>query len=164
MLAATLNRLIDDKLTTPKELAQVAGVALSTVYRWLDRSGEPDFSQLIALMSKMSNLQAREGVLLALVADSDFHVMPRSGILDVNGDGVIDQHDALEAVCLAIGHTTNSLQAINQATHDRSLSNEELSQVQALLQEAMHQCATTQAVLVHMNTGRKPARPLSTPH
>lgn len=158
MLAATLAHLIEEKLTTPKQLAQVAGVAPSTVYRWLEREGEPDFSHLAALLSGLPEMKAREDILLALTGRSGFSVVPLTGALDVNHDGQVNHHDALESVCLAIEHTTDSLQAINQATRDRSLSKEELVRVQSLLQQAMHRCATTQAVLSDMNKGRKEAK------
>ena len=158
MFAAALSRLIEEKLTTPKQLAQVAGVAPSTVYRWLEREGQPDFGQLAALLANLPELRAREGIILALLGDSGFSVVPQAGALDVNGDGVVDHHDALESMCLAIEHTTDSLQKINQAIHDRYLPKEELTQVQALLQAAMRQCATTQAVLGDIGQRRKEAR------
>lgn len=158
MLAPTLRRLIEDKRTHAKELAQVAGVAPSTVYRWIDGESEPDFTHLARLMSGLHDTLAREGLLLALLGESGFSVRRENLKLDVNGDGVVDHHDAIAAVCHAIGHTTDSLQAIHDASRDRRLSADELTQVLALLQAAAVQCATTQAVLVEMGKGRKPAK------
>lgn len=158
MLAPALRRLIEEKHTHAKELAQVAGVAQSTVYRWLDGESEPDFSHLSRLLSGLHDVLAREGLLLALLEGSGFGAHRESLELDVNRDGVVDHHDAIAAVCGAIGHTTDSLQAIHETSRGRRLSEQELADARALLQAAIVQCATTRAVLSEMHKGRKPAK------
>ena len=65
MIAHTLQTLIQDRLTTARELGEVAGVAPSTVYRWINGESQPDFHSVRLMLRHLPSQRAQERLLSA---------------------------------------------------------------------------------------------------
>src|ERR1041384_5620406 len=97
MLAKTLSMLLDDRLTTAREIGELTGVAPSTVYRWGRGESQPDFDSIRLLVRHLKNPRAVEAILCAFTAGTGWSFRRSEQELDVNHDGRIDAADALDA-------------------------------------------------------------------
>jgi len=155
MLAGTLQKLIDQKLTTAREIGELTGVAPSTVYRWIRGESEPDFDAVRLLVRHLKNADAIEALLTAFVAGSSWRFYNVETELDVNADGSIDIDDALDSTIGAVRNASRSLSAVRKASIDHVIDAEESLRLVTLLNDVIRQCSITQQVLVHMAEHRR---------
>lgn len=162
MLAQTLQRLVNDKLTNVREIAELTGVASSTVYRWLSGESIPDFETVRMLVRQLPNNEAKEAIITTFVAGTPYRTFHVDADLDVNQDGAIDLNDALDASINSVKSASDSLTSIRLNCNDESEVRHGASQAVTSLDEAIRQCATAQQVLVHLveENRRRKARPL----
>ncbi|MEM9914584.1 MAG: helix-turn-helix transcriptional regulator [Planctomycetota bacterium] len=154
MLGKTLQRVIDQKLTSAKELGELAGVSTSTVYRWIAGQSQPDFDSIRLLVRHLPDNRAQEEILQAFTSGTDWLCTRMDLELDVNDDGQIDADDALDATIECVKGASESLAAIRARMHEPMTADETLQTV-ALLNHVMKHCAITQRVLVDMNEQRQ---------
>ncbi|MBI1370469.1 MAG: helix-turn-helix domain-containing protein [Planctomycetes bacterium] len=154
MLAKTLQRIIDDKLTTAREVGDLTGVAPSTVYRWIRGESEPDFNAVRLLVRHLHNPLAVEALLSAFVAGTAWRCYNLEAELDVNADGKIDIDDALDSAIAAVRGAGRSLSAVRKASIDGVVDQDESIELVAILNDVIRQCSITQQVLVIMSEGR----------
>jgi transcriptional regulator with XRE-family HTH domain len=158
MLAKTLQSLIDQHLTNAAEIAELTGVAPSTVYRWLKGQSEPSFNSVRLLLRHVPNTSAQHAILSAFIAGSEWQVMQLRAELDLNRDGRIDHDDALDACIESVRSASKALSQvrINAAeSPDKRAAAEELIH---LLADVIRHCSTAQQILVHVNERRKAAQ------
>ncbi len=162
MLAQTLQRLVNDELTNVREIAELTGVASSTVYRWLSGESIPDFETVRMLVRQLPNPRAKEAIISTFVAGTPYRTFHAEAELDVNQDGCIDLNDALDASINSVKSASDSLTSIRLNSHDDSDVRHGATQAVTSLDEAIRQCATAQQVLVHLleENRRRKARPL----
>ncbi|MEO1236507.1 MAG: helix-turn-helix transcriptional regulator [Planctomycetota bacterium] len=154
MLGTTLQRVIDQKLTSARELGELAGVSTSTVYRWIAGQSQPDFDSIRLLVRHLPDNRAQEEILQAFTSGTDWHCTRLDLELDVNDDGKIDADDALDATIECVRGASESLAAIRARSHAPMTSDETLETV-SLLNHVIKHCAITQRVLVDMAEQRR---------
>jgi transcriptional regulator with XRE-family HTH domain len=155
MLAQTLQRIIDKKFTTAKEISELAGVSQSTVYRWIAGQSQPDFDSVRLLVRLLPDLRAQKALLTAFTAGTDWHATHMNLELDVNQDGKVDADDALDASCEALKTSSETLLAIRQASKGKILTGDETIELVSHLNQTIRQCSITQRILVDMAEQRK---------
>jgi len=155
MLAKTLQRIIDKSFTSAKEISELTGVSQSTVYRWIAGQSQPDFDSVRLLVRLLPDMRAQKALLTCITAGTDWHCTHMELELDVNHDGKIDAHDALDASCHALKSSSDTLITIREASKGKILSPDETLELIALLNHTIRHCSITQRVLVDMSEQRK---------
>ena len=155
MLAKTLSMLIEERLTTAREIGELTGVAPSTVYRWVRGESQPDFDSIRLLVRHLKNPQAVQAILCAFTAGSGWQFSQNNGELDVNRDGRINAADALDTSIDAVHSAARSLEQVRESCRSGAISRETAVQLLALLNQVIRQCTTTQQILVHMTESRR---------
>ncbi len=150
MLEAALQRIINRKLTTAREIGEMAGVSTSTVYRWISGQSQPDFNSIRLLVRHLPDRRAQEAILSAFVAGTAWQLRHLELELDVNEDGTIDADDALDAAIDAVKAAAKTLQQVRSASRQRGLSAEQTIEVLALLNQVARHCTVTERVLVQL--------------
>ena len=116
MLAKALQKLIDQQLTTAKEIGELAGVSTSTVYRWVNCESQPDFDSIRLLVRHLPKAEAQEIILSVFTAGTTWQMATLECDMDVNGDGQIDAEDALDACIQAVKCSADALEQIRNST------------------------------------------------
>ena len=150
MLAGTLQRLIDEKITTARELGDLAGVSTSTVYRWISGQSRPDFDSVRLLVRHLPDKRAQEAILSVFSAGTAWEFNHQELDLDVNQDGRVDVSDALDATVETVKASADSLQQVRCAHKGVALGAEATLQVISLLNHIVRECNITQRVLVQV--------------
>jgi transcriptional regulator with XRE-family HTH domain len=159
MLAFTLQTLIERKMTTAQELADLSGVAPSTVYRWISGESEPDFDAVRLLLRHLPHVEAQRAILACFTAGTPWQHFPIEVELDVNRDGRIDDNDALDAAIEAVQAAGDSLAAVREACKDRVIDADQVARVIHRINGVLCQCTITQRVLLRLAENRRKARP-----
>ena len=154
MLAKPLQRVLDQKLTTAKEIGELSGVSTSTVYRWLAGQSQPDFNAVRLLIRHLPDRSAQREILQSFIGGSDWHCQHLELELDVNDDGSIDADDALDAVIETVRCAAESLAQIRAHGHRPMNSDETLAAV-SLLGQVVTNCVVTQRVLLDISEQRQ---------
>ncbi|QQE10853.1 helix-turn-helix transcriptional regulator [Planctomycetota bacterium] len=155
MLAKTLQLLIDDNLTTAKEIGELSGVSTSTVYRWISGQSQPDYDSIRLLVRHMPRKEAQEAILSSFAAGTDWQFNHMDLELDVNDDGKIDVDDALDAAIKMMRDSAETLSQIRAVQNGEPLDSEKILQQIALLNQVARNCTITQRVLVDMSEQKR---------
>ncbi len=155
MLTKTLNRMIQRKQTTAREIAEMAGVSTSTVYRWIAGQSQPDFDSIRLLVRHLPNKKAQESLLGVFTMGTAWQFACPDLELDVNADGKIDAADALDASIGAVHSSAKNLKQLRMAFRDGMANSEQILELVHLLQHTAGQCMITQQVLVHLSEKNK---------
>jgi hypothetical protein len=151
MLASTLERIIEQNLTTVDEIGSLTGVSSSTVYRWMGGQSQPDFETIRLLVRHIRNPDAQRALLTAFTAGTAWQMRYQDEDLDVNGDGHIDANDALDASIRMVRSAGDSLGQIREACRESPPNETHITEAVRVLEEVIHQCCVTQGVLVRMS-------------
>lgn len=155
MLGQTLQRLIDQNLTTAREIGQVAGVSASTVYRWIAGQSQPTFDAIRLILRDIPDPRVGEAILATFTAGTPWHAQHLDLDLDVNDDGQIDGEDALDSSIETVRTATTSLTHIRKACRNQSLSADQAVTLISLLNRVAAHCAVTQGVISEMAEQRR---------
>lgn len=155
MLTKTLNRMIRLKQTTAREIAEMAGVSTSTVYRWIAGQSQPDFDSIRLLVRHLPNKKAQESLLSVFTMGTAWQFASPDLELDVNADGKIDAADALDASIHAVHSSAENLRQLRHAFRDGMANSEQVLELIHLLQNTAGHCMITQQVLVHLSEKNK---------
>jgi len=155
MLTKTLNRMIQKNQTTAREIAELAGVSTSTVYRWIAGQSQPDFDSIRLLVRHLPNKKAQASLLNAFTMGTGWQFACPDLELDVNDDGKIDAADALDASIGAVHSSAESLRKLRHAFRDGMANSEQILELIHLLQNTAGHCTITQQVLVHLSEKNK---------
>lgn len=155
MLTKTLNRMIDKKQTTAREIAEMAGVSASTVYRWIAGQSQPDFDSIRLLVRHLPNKEAQESLLNVFTMGTTWQFACPDLELDINADGKIDAADALDASIEAVNSSVKNLKKLRAAFRDGKADADEVLELIHLLQCTSSQCMITQQVLVYLSEQQK---------
>ena len=151
MLAATLSRLISDKLTNANEIAQLTGVATSTVYRWISGESEPDFHSMRLLVKHLPDQRAQCAIVDAFLAGTPWHAKSIETNLDVNRDGRVDVNDALDACIESVQAAGESLSQVRVATSQKLITSSQCANLVSLLNEVIRDCTAAEQVLMRIS-------------
>lgn len=155
MICKTLQKVIDENLTTAREIGDLTGKAPSTVYRWIRGQSEPDFNTVRLLVRHLPNRRAAESILSAFTAGTTWRFYNLEAELDVNADGVIDVNDALDTSIEAVRGAGKALGKVREASKDNIIDKDECIELIGLLNDVIRQCSVTQQILVHMSEERR---------
>lgn len=155
MFDKTLQRIIEQKWTTAREIGELAGVSTSTVYRWISGETQPDFNSVRLLLRHLTHPRAQEELLGCFTSGTPWHFTRSELELDVNRDGRIDAEDALDASCGAVKAAADSMDQVRGACRGKLPSAEDTLEMIALLNQVVRQCTVAQRVLVEMAERRK---------
>jgi AcrR family transcriptional regulator len=155
MFKTTLQMLIDQGATSAREVAELAGVSTSTVYRWVSGQSQPDFDSVRLLIRHLPNRKAQQALLDVLITGTCWQLSHAELDLDVNHDGRIDTDDALDASVEAVRCAAESLATVRDANRGQSLSADQTLRLIALLNDVVRQCTITQRVLVELSEARR---------
>jgi hypothetical protein len=155
MLAKTLSELIDRKITTAREIGELAGVSTSTVYRWIARQSQPDFDSIRLLLRHLPSRAGQEALLNVFTAGTEWSASHQELNLDVNSDGQIDADDALDASIEAVKSAGRSLAQVRAASRGQLLQPEQTLDLIAQLNHVVRQCTITQRVLIELSEQRR---------
>lgn len=158
MLARTLDKLVQDGLTTPTEIAELAGVSPSTAYRWIAGSSEPDFNSIRLLIRHLKNPLAQEALLSVVATGTGYRYQRATLDADVNHDGKIDADDALDAAIRTVYAAGESLTSVRESLADDRVDREEVVRLMAVLNDVVLHSALVQEVLVRLVEQHKPRR------
>jgi len=150
MLKKTLNRMINKKQTTAREIAEMAGVSTSTVYRWIAGQSQPDFDSIRLLIRHLPNKKAQESLLSVFTMGTTWQFADIELDLDINADGKIDAADALDSSIDAVHSSGKNLKLLRTAFRDGMANPEQVLELIHLLQNTAGHCMVTQQVLVHL--------------
>ena len=150
MLAKTLQLLIDENLTTAKEIGELSGVSTSTVYRWISGQSQPDYDSIRLLVRHMPRKEAQEAILAGFAAGTDWQFNHMDLELDVNDDGRVDVDDALDAAINMMRGAAETLAQLRAAQNGEPMDADKTLQQVALLNQVARNCTITQRVLVDM--------------
>ena len=155
MLSKTLQMLLDDNLTTAKEIGELSGVSTSTVYRWISGQSQPDHDSIRLLVRHLPNLKAQEAILSSFAAGTGWQFEHLDLELDVNDDGKVDANDALDSAIEMMRNGAETLSQIRASNKDKSMSADETLQLIALLNNVARNCTITQRVLVDIAENKR---------
>jgi len=148
ILSRTLSEVVRKKWTSARELADLAGVSTSTVYRWIAGESQPDFDSVRLLLRHLPNRNAQEAVLGAFCSGSGWSFSFQEGDLDINHDGKIDAEDALDAAIQTVQHAASALKQTRSAAREDKLDAEQALQLIQTLNLTTRHCAVVQQVLI----------------
>ncbi len=156
MLKQVLQRIIDQKWSNAREMAEVAGVSPSTVYRWIAGQTQPEFDAMRQLMRHLPDARAQEALLDLFTTGTDWTSTKVGLTLDMNADGKVDHHDALDAACEAVHAAADSLQRLRLSTRqNQPIDAETTLSLLTQLHHAVRHCTITQRVLLDLAEQRK---------
>lgn len=158
MLGQTLERLIEEGLTSAREIGELTGVAPSTVYRWVRGDSEPSFNSVRLLVRHLPHRGAQSEILAAFTAATAWRVYHLEVDMDVNHDGRISAEDALDATIEMMRSASDVLTGVREACRDKVITQEEAERLVAVLNSVIQSCAQTQNVLTHLSEQRTTRR------
>ena len=150
MLASTLQGLIDQQLTSVTEVAELAGVSNSTVYRWIARRSQPDFDAVRRVIRGLPHPDAQQALLSVLTRGTPWRLRSTELSLDVNHDGKIDAEDALDAAIRVVHAAGRSLVHVRSASAAGTVKKQELVDLVGELNEVVTHSTLVQEVLIRM--------------
>jgi len=162
MLADTLRRIIDQKLTTAREVGELTGAAPSTVYRWMSGQSEPTYTSVRLLIRMLPNPKAQQELLSSLTAGTQWVTYSFDSDPDVNGDGRIDANDAMDASCKMVLRAAESLKEVRETCRDGELTQQECSDAISRLDEVIRASSLAQQILIEVSESH--ARKLKLTH
>jgi AcrR family transcriptional regulator len=150
MLATTLQKLVEEGKTTVPELAELAGVSPSTVYRWLGRRSQPDFDSIRLLVRHLPDPMTQQSILALLTTGTSWRLTRHDVDLDINHDGRIDAEDALDAAIQTVYDAGEALTNVRQASSDGTISREEAFTLVRVLDEVIGHSVLVQNIMTSL--------------
>ncbi len=167
MIGQTLHQLIEDKITSAREIGELTGAAPSTVYRWISEETEPDFNAVRLLLRHLPRPEAQRAILTAFLAGTPWRFDRIEPDLDINNDGRIDANDALDASIELVQSAGESLRRIRHACLQIPMPEKEATLAIDILDRVVRQCCLTQQVLSRVcdqhAAARRKAKPAPPP-
>lgn len=156
MLRQTLESMIKQDLTSAREMAELAGVSTSTIYRWIGGQSQPDFDSIRMLFRHLPSKEAQQALGVAFAAGTGWAMsaVDPDPELDINHDGRIDPFDALSASIDAVRTAAESLDHVRNACRDGAIRKDEAIHLIQLFSQTIRQCTLTQQILLRVSERR----------
>ena len=156
MLSSVLQHIIDERISTAREMGELAGVSTSTVYRWVNRESQPDFDSIRLLVRHLPDPRGQEALLSVILAGTPWRLEYEEHDLDVNHDGQIDAEDALDSCIESVRHSADGLARLRANTgEDGQLDSDTTLKVLSILQRVTKNAAIATRVLLDMAEQRR---------
>ena len=156
MLRTTLESMIEKKFTTAREMAGLAGVSTSTVYRWISGQSQPDFESIRLLFRHLPSEPAQEALAATFASGTGWQIkgLDPEVDLDFNGDGRVDPFDAIDSSIDAVRSAAESLDKVRTACRDGVIRKEEAIHLIQLFSQTVKQCTVTQQIILKLSEKR----------
>jgi transposase len=158
MLARTLQQLIEEEHTSVSEVAELAGVSNSTVYRWIARRSQPDFDAIRRVIRGLPSKHAQRCLLSVITTGTNWRLRSYELHLDINRDGKIDAEDALDATIRVVRSAGQSLASVRSSCAAGSVQKQDLVDLVQQLNDVVQHSTIVQEILVRMVDQRKRRR------
>lgn len=150
MLAGTLQQLIDEEQTSVTEIAELAGVSNSTVYRWIARRSQPDFDAVRRIIRGLPSKQAQQALLTVITSGTHWRLRDGEPSLDVNRDGKVDTEDALDAAIRVVRSAGQSLAHVRSSCSAGTVKKQDLVDLVSELNQVIEHSTVVQEVLIRL--------------
>jgi len=160
MLNSLLARLVEEKLTSVREIAELTGRGESTVYRWLSRQSQPDFDDIRLLVRHLNSTEAQQRLIelfasgLPIVIEWKDEQRPAEEQTDV--------FDALDFSLLALETFTDALARQRAIMRQSEQIEQGITESVALIDKTIQRLTTAKNILVDQAPRRRRARPPQT--
>ena len=151
MFETIINHLLEQKLTTVKELEEITGRGTSTIYRWLNGESEPHFMDMHLLIRQLRNPTAQHTLVGLLSSDLPVvinWVTDEEPSTDKDeSDGRDTGHEVLERSLLALDCLTHALSEGNDATRKKELTKEAYVKLITLVDQTIRHLTASKNML-----------------
>ena len=152
MFGRIIRHLLDNKMTTIKEIEEVTGRGSSTIYRWMNSESEPHHTDMRLLIRHLGTPEARRTLLSLLTADLPIVINWISEHPTPDGDdddSVTDRggHEILDRSLIALDCLTHALSEGNDALRRQTLTKESYIKLVSLGDETIHHLTTSKNML-----------------
>ncbi len=149
MFGHVIRHLLDNKLTTIKEMEEVTGRGSSTIYRWINDESDPHHTDMRLLIRHIRNPNAGRTILSLLTADLpvvinwvSVETPPDESTGDERGG-----HEVLDRSLIALDCLTHALSEGNDALRRRELTKDSYIKLITLVDETIHHLTASKQLL-----------------
>ena len=150
MFGPIIRHLLDNKLTTIKEIEEVTGRGSSTIYRWINDESDPHHTDMRLLIRHMSNPEARRSILSLLTADLPIVInwVIQEPVPDRDDDAAESGgHEVLDRSLLALDCLTHALSEGNDVLRRQKLTKESYIKLISLVDQTIHHLTSSKNLL-----------------
>jgi hypothetical protein len=141
MFGTIIRQLLDEKLTSLKELEEVTGRGTSTIYRWINDETEPHFTDVRLLVRHLDKPEARHTLVGLLTADLPIVVdwLAEESRKDWQDEPDAQRagHEVLERSLFALDCLSDALSEGNEAIRKQDLSKSSYVKIITLIDETI---------------------------
>ncbi len=149
MFGHVIRHLLDNKLTTIKEMEEVTGRGSSTIYRWINDESDPHHTDMRLLIRHIRNPSAGRTILGLLTSDLPVVINwvhdetpPDESTGDERGG-----HEVLDRSLIALDCLTHALSEGNDALRRRELTKDSYVKLISLVDETIHHLTASKNML-----------------
>ncbi len=151
MLANILRQMVQDRLTTPTEIGELAGVSISTVYRWMNGQSHPGFDSIRLLIRHLSNPEAQRALLTALLSGTAWRVhFVNSTEGNNHHPAATDAPRTMARVLHAVRESSTALTLANDRLASNPQAREPIVHVMPVLAKLVDETSQAQRALQHV--------------
>ncbi len=156
MLANMLQRLVQEKHTTVREIAELTGRGESTVYRWINGESQPDFEEVRQLTHRLANAQARRKLAEMFTSGMPVVVEWRDDVdaCDERSNGS-DPAAALDAGLNALRKVAAVLESERQMIRAERITDEQAVRTIGLIDESIRQLLISKGIVARHRSPRR---------
>jgi transcriptional regulator with XRE-family HTH domain len=159
MLASTLQHLIQDKLVTVREVAELTGRGESTVYRWISGESQPDFEEVRLLTRRLKHAEARRRLAEMFTSGMPVTVEWRADVEDSAGEGQRESPAAaLDAGLEALRDVADVLQREREMLRIGQVAESAAVRTIGSIDAAIRHLLVSKGILVRHRSRRRQAR------
>jgi transcriptional regulator with XRE-family HTH domain len=151
MFGTIIRQLLDDKLTSLRELEEVTGRGTSTIYRWINDETEPHFTDVRLLVRHLERSEARHTLVGLLTADLPIVVdwLAEESRKDwgEETDAQRAGHEVLERSLFALDCLSDALSEGNEAIRKQDLSKASYVKIITLIDATIRHLTTAKNML-----------------
>ena len=155
MFGTIIRNLLDNKLTTIKEIEEVTGRGSSTIYRWINSESEPHHTDMRLLIRHMTSPEARRTLLSLLTADLPIvinWIQEKDPRADEPASASADQrledgYEVLNQSLLALDCLGHALTEGNEALRTQQLSKDAYVKLVSLVDETIRHLTASKNML-----------------
>ncbi|MHC4217584.1 MAG: helix-turn-helix domain-containing protein [Planctomycetota bacterium] len=141
MFGTIVRELLDQKLTSLKELEEVTGRGTSTIYRWINDETEPHFTDVRLLVRHLDKPEARHTLVGLLTADLPVVIdwLTEESRKDWGEESDVQRagHEVLERSLFALDCLSDALSEGNEAIRKQELTKDAYVKIIALMDETI---------------------------
>ena len=160
LVGTLLRRVIERRLTTGDQIAEICGVSPSTVYRWTRGQSEPDFEQVTRLVRRVTVPAIRKELVSLFVTGLPLELRWDDATAGPGERSVPNDADAMDLCLLTLSCLTQVMLNQRRAIQERSFTDDAKADVQRLMDVASEYLVAARRHIDAQPAVRRPARPV----